>query len=89
MQILLRFLLPAILLGGLATDAAAESAAARAACTPSVLILCPAAAAAGDREAAKTCLLKKLAHASRRCQAAVRAEPPESNPRSHASDIQR
>jgi hypothetical protein len=80
----------AILLGGQAASAAAETAAARAACTPSVLVLCPAAAAAGDREAAKICLLKNLAHASRRCQAAVRAELADTpNPRSHESDIQR
>lgn len=90
MQTPLRFLLALILLVGLASEAAAETAAARVACTPSVLMLCPAAAAAGDREAAKSCLLKNLAHASRRCQAAVRAEPPEEpNLRSHASDIQR
>jgi hypothetical protein len=90
MQTLLRFLFALILLGGLATRAAAETAAARAACTPSVLVLCPAAAAAGDREAAKSCLLKHLAHASRRCQAAVRAELPDApNPRSHEGDIQR
>ncbi|HWF78697.1 MAG TPA: hypothetical protein VN694_16150 [Caulobacteraceae bacterium] len=86
-------ILPAIMLGALASAASAETAAQRAACTPSVLLLCPAAAAAGDREAAKTCLLKNLARASRRCQAAVRAgdpPPPDAtNPRSHSSDIQR
>jgi hypothetical protein len=90
MQTMLRFLLPLILLGGLPSGASAETAAARIACTPSVLALCPAAAAAGDREAAKSCLLKNLPHASRRCQAAVRAELADTaNPRSHASDIQR
>jgi hypothetical protein len=90
MLILLRFVLPAILLGGLATAAAAETAAARAACTPSVLLLCPAAAAAGDRAAAKSCLLKNLARASARCQHAVRTEPPEpTSPQSHPSDMQR
>jgi hypothetical protein len=73
-----------------ATEAAAESAAARAACLPSVFQLCPAAAVAGNRGAAKSCLLKNLARASMKCQAAVRAEPPEGeNPRSHAADIQR
>jgi hypothetical protein len=83
-------ILPAILLGALATGAAAETAAQRVACTPSLLVLCPAAAAAGDREAAKSCLLKNLARASRRCQAAVRADPSDApNPRSHASDMQR
>jgi hypothetical protein len=90
MPILLRFLVPAILLSGLATDSIAETAAQRVACTPSVLVLCPAAAAAGDRGAAKSCLLKNLARASRRCQAAVRADPTDApNPRSHASDMQR
>jgi hypothetical protein len=90
MHTLWRFLFSVTLFGALASDAGAETAAARAACTPSVLVLCPAAAAAGDREAAKSCLLKNLARASRRCQAAVRAEPPEgANPRSHPSDMQR
>jgi hypothetical protein len=90
MQTLLRLSLAAILLGGAATGAAAETAAARLACTPSVMMLCPAAAAAGDREAAKSCLLRNLSHASHRCQAAVRAELPDApNPRSHAADIQR
>lgn len=77
MQTLSRLVVSAILLGALPAGARAESPAARAACTPSVLMLCPAAAAAGNREAAKNCLLKNLARASRRCQAAVRAEPPE------------
>jgi len=90
MQTPWRFLVAAILISGPATGAAAETAAARAACTPSVLMLCPAAAAAGDREAAKSCLLKNLAHASRRCRAAVRAEPQQvPNPRSQLGDIQR
>jgi hypothetical protein len=87
-------ILPAILIASLATTAGAETAAQRAACTPSVLVLCPGAAAAGDREAAKACLLKNLARASRRCQAAVRAGDPTpvqdaTNSRSHPSDIQR
>ena len=90
MRLLLRLFLAAALLSGLATQVAAESAAARLACTPSVFLLCPAAAAAGDREAAKACLLKNLARASRRCQAAVAAEPPETTTaRSRAGDIQR
>jgi hypothetical protein len=73
-----------------ATPALAESASARAACIASVFQLCPAAAASGNREAAKSCLLKNLARASPKCQAAVRAEPPASeNPRSHSDDIQR
>jgi hypothetical protein len=83
-------IIAAVLVFGAASDAAAESAAARAACVGSVFHLCPAAAAVGDREGAKSCLLKNLARASPRCQAAVRAEPLESaNPRSHSLDIQR
>jgi hypothetical protein len=90
MHRLSRPLLAALLAGGFATSAAAETAAARIACTPSVFLLCPAAAAAGDRESAKACLLKNLSRASHRCQAAVRAEPPdETNHRSHHADIQR
>ena len=90
MQISWRILSLAILVAAPAADADAESAAARIACTPSVLMLCPTAAAAGDREAAKSCLLKNLAHASRRCQAAVHAElAAPLNLRSHPGDIQR
>jgi hypothetical protein len=50
-----------------------ESSAARTACTPSVLRLCPDAALTGDREGAKRCLLKNLQRASTQCQAAVKA----------------
>jgi len=57
---------------------ASELAAARTACIPSVLRLCPAAALAGDHDGAKRCLLKNLQKASAQCQAAVRAIPPES-----------
>jgi hypothetical protein len=90
MQSLSRLSLAAMLILGLAPPVFGESAAARLACTPSVLQLCPAAAATGNREAAKSCLLKNLVRASPRCQAAVRAEPQEvANPRSQASDIQR
>lgn len=78
------------LFAALATQAAAESPAARAACLPSVVQLCPAAAATGNRAWAKSCLLKNLARASAQCQAAVRAEPPDqAHPRSHTDDIQR
>lgn len=50
-----------------------EPAAARAACIPSVLRLCPDAALTGNREGAKRCLLRNLQKASPSCQAAVRA----------------
>jgi hypothetical protein len=55
-----------------ASQARAESAADRAACTPSVLSLCPREALAGDRAAALQCLIANLAKASQRCQAVVR-----------------
>ncbi len=53
--------------------ASEPTAAARAACTPSVLRLCPDAALTGNREGAKRCLLRNLQKASPSCQAAVKA----------------
>jgi hypothetical protein len=66
------------LLAALATLAAvapswAETAADRAACTPSVLQLCPRAALSFDRRAALACLVANLSRASPQCQAVVRA----------------
>jgi hypothetical protein len=61
-----------ISLGG-ACAARAETAAARAACTPSVLRLCPTEALTGDREGAKACLIRNLTRASPTCRAFVRA----------------
>ena len=52
---------------------AAEPPAARTACIPSVLRLCPDAALTGNREGAKRCLLRNLQKASPSCQAAVKA----------------
>jgi hypothetical protein len=42
-----------------------------------VFQLCPGAAFSGNREMARACLLRNLARASARCQAAVKATPPE------------
>jgi len=52
---------------------AEEPTAARKACISSVFKLCPLAALAGDRDGAKSCLLKRLEQATPECQAAVRA----------------
>jgi hypothetical protein len=78
MKAAVRLMLAAALIGAFATTAAAESATARNACIPSVFRLCPTAALTGNREAAKACLLKNLALASPQCQAAVHAEPDDS-----------
>ena len=60
-----------VALGG--ASAAGEPFAARTACISSVFKLCPSAALAGDRAAAKFCLLANLANATPECQAAVKA----------------
>jgi hypothetical protein len=61
-----------VVIGG-ASQARAETAEDRMACTPSVFMLCPAQALSGNREAATQCLIANLAKASPRCQAVVRA----------------
>jgi hypothetical protein len=57
-----------------AGQARAETAAERFTCTPSVLMLCPREALAGNRAAATQCLVANLARASPQCQVVVRRE---------------
>ncbi len=57
---------------GLAAGPAwSETASDRAACTPSVLTLCPHEALTLNRHAAMQCLLAKLSRATPQCQAVV------------------
>ena len=70
-----RALALAVLAAGLAAAAPlqAETAAERAACTPSVLQLCPREALSLNRQAALQCLVANLDRASPQCQAVVRS----------------
>jgi hypothetical protein len=64
-------LLLALALVGAAAPAWAETASDRAACTPSVLMLCPREALSMNRQAALQCLLANLPRATPQCQAVV------------------
>jgi hypothetical protein len=71
-------LLLALALAGAAAPALAETASDRAACTPSVLMLCPRAALTMNRQAALQCLLANLSRATPQCRAVVHALVPDS-----------
>lgn len=73
-QLSLALLAAALAATGVAGQAV-EPPAAVAACTPSVVKLCPLEALAGDHAAAKRCLLKKLRRASAECRRAVEGQP--------------
>jgi hypothetical protein len=73
-----RGLLLALTLASAAAPALAETASDRAACTPSVLMLCPREALSMNRQAALQCLLANLSRATPQCQAVVHALVPAS-----------
>lgn len=69
---------------GAATAGADEEQPVRAACTSSVIRLCPGPAILGDVEGVRRCLLQKISYASPVCQAAVKDVQARTAPKSVA-----